>query len=172
MADARDDDAKKGAPDVAVAPKKRVSLPVVGDGAGGKTLLQQAQLGDDLATERSDTAWIGLGVLAIFVVLIPLAMLAMAALKWIYGASPLDGAGAVGALVVISILTVAISSTLGAFIVGRFGPRIGGAHGAILGALAGALMWGISRAWLGVVILVVTVPAAALGARLGRRARR
>lgn len=149
--------------------KKRVSLPVVGEGAK-KTLLDQAELGDDAggAEGRGPWSWVLLGAMAIFVVLVPLAMVTMAVLRRV---APQDDAVAIGPLVVASVFAVGIASFAGGWLVGRFGPRMTARFGAAAGALAGVVLWALSKTWIGVVVLAVTTPLAALGAHLGRRQR-
>jgi hypothetical protein len=147
--------------------KKRVSLPVVGDGAK-KTLLEQAELGDDAEGSRGSWSWVLLGAMAIFVVLVPLAMLVMAALRRAFEGreSP-----PVAPLVIASVAAIALSSFAGGWLVGRFGPRMTARLGAATGALSGIVLWGLSKTWIGGIVLVVTTPFAALGAHLGRRQR-
>jgi tRNA-(ms[2]io[6]A)-hydroxylase len=118
----------------------------------------------DLPEERPRGAWIVLGALAVFAVLVPLAMVTLAALR----AMNVVGAGG---LAVASLACVAASSAVGGYLVGRFGAKAGPREGALAGALAGVVMWALSRTPLGALILPVTVGAAWLGARRGRRAR-
>jgi hypothetical protein len=149
-------------------PKKRVSLPVVGEGSK-KTLLDQAELGDDEAGTRGVWSWVFLGVMAVFVVLVPLAMLAMAVLKRAYATSD---SPPVAPLVVVSIAAIGSSCFLGGWLVGRFGPRMTARLGAATGVLTGLVLWALTRTLLGGVIVVVTAPFTALGAHVGRRGRR
>ncbi|MEO7091870.1 MAG: hypothetical protein ABI175_01385 [Polyangiales bacterium] len=150
-------------------PKKRVSLPVVGDGARERTLLERAELGDDGDGTRGPWAWVLLGVMAVFVVLVPLGMVMMAVLRRVY--ADLD-APPIASLVAASIAAIALSSVAGGWLVGRFGPRMTPMLGAATGTLTGVVLWGLSRMWVGVVVLLLTAPFAALGARVGRKQRR
>jgi hypothetical protein len=146
-------------------PKKRVSLPVVGQ---PKRAIDDVDLGEQGPAAKSAGGWIILGALSTFAFLTPLAMLAMAALRGMLENRAKTGMGAV---VAVSIVAVAISSFGGGYVVGRFGLKCTPRDGALAGALAGIVMWGFSRTPEGLVILAVTVPAAYLGARRGRRAR-
>jgi len=138
-----------------VADGKR-RLPVLGGGGSPDP--------GELPEERSRGAWVILGALAVFAVLVPVAMLAMAMVKAMGAPSPL-------VLVVLSVASVGLSSFAGGYLVGRFGARAGPREGGLAGALAGLVMWGLSRAPLGGVILLVTVTAGVLGARVGVRSR-
>ena len=151
-------------------PKKRVSLPIHPTSEGKKkTLLEEAELGDDGESTRGPWSWVLLGVMAIFVVLVPLGMLMMAVLRRVY--AELD-APPLASLVVASILAIAIASLAGGWLVGRFGPRVTGSFGAATGALAGVVLWALSRLLLGAIVLLLTTPIAAFGAHLGRKQRR
>ena len=152
-------------------PKKRVSLPVVtsqGRDAGKKTLLDQAELGDD-ETTRGPWSWVILGAMAIFVALVPLSMLVMAILRRVYASTE---SPPVAPLVAASVAAIALSCFAGGFLVGRFGPRMTATLGAATGALSGVVLWALSRAALGGLVLLVATPFAALGAHLGRKRRR
>ncbi|MBL8717595.1 MAG: hypothetical protein JNL79_16535 [Myxococcales bacterium] len=131
-------------------------LPVLGGGAPEP---------GELPEERSRGAWIILGALAVFAVLVPLAMLAMAMVKAMGQPGP-------GVLIAVSVVSVSASSFAGGYLVGRFGAKAGPREGGLAGALAGLVMWGLSRTPLGVVILPVTAAAASLGARVGVRSRK
>ena len=108
---------------------RRVSLPVVGAGAP-RTALQQARLGDEQSSERASASWTLLGALAILLVLVPLAMVALAAQRWLGAAGVIAGA----------VLGVAVAALAGGALIGHFGPRIDARHGAIAGALAGGAL--------------------------------
>ncbi len=155
-------------------PRKKVSLPVVGAGAK-KTFLEQAELGDEEAGTRSPAAWVLLGAMATFVVLVPEAMLATWALTAIYrrGAEASAGTNELPFLpfVLVSIASVVLASLAGGALIGRFGPKITVRMGALVGALVGVVLWALSRTVLGVVVLPVTLSMAALGVVLGRRGR-
>lgn len=116
----------------------------------------------ELPEERSPAAWVMLGVLAVFTVLVPLAMIVMAIAK---------GAPSPGFFVVASVLCVGLSAYAGGYLVGRFG-NAGPFGGAVSGALAGLLMWALSRAALGVVIVPLTAAFAHFGARAGKNGRK
>lgn len=148
-------------------PKAKVSLPVLGAGAK-KTFLEQAEIGDEEAGNRSPTAWVFLGAMATFVVLVPLSMLTTWALDALFHhPSDLPFVPFVAA----SITAIAIAQVAGAALVGRFGPKITVRMGALVGAIVGVVLWGLSRTALGVVVLPLTVPMGALGVALGRRGR-
>ena len=152
-------------------PKKRVSLPIhpSDPGAGNQTLLDRAELGDDAEVTRGPWSWVLLGVMAIFVVLVPLAMLVMALLRRVYASSE---APPIAPLVAGSVAAIAIACLSGGFLVGRFGPRMTAPLGAATGALAGVVLWALSRTLLGGIVVVLTTPLSALGAHLGRKQRR
>lgn len=148
-------------------PKKRVSLPVVGQ---PKRAVDQVDLGTEGPAAKSAGGWIILGALSTFAFLTPLAMLAMAALRGVFE-NPAATKSGWGALVAVGIGVVAISAFGGGYVVGRFGLKCTPRDGALAGALAGLAMWGFSQLPTGIAILAVTVPAAYFGARRGRRAR-
>jgi hypothetical protein len=161
------------------AKAKRVSLPVVGAGKAS-TFLEQADLGDELAPDdRAPAAWIGLGAMMTFALMVPLAMAAMALLRAIYAGAEGQRVNPVP-LYVLSFAVPAISALGGGFLIGRFGPRVGPKGGALSGLIAGVGMFTIAmvgevRAGHGalaglsaLVIVLVTAPSSWLGARLGR----
>ncbi len=116
----------------------------------------------ELPEERSPVAWMMLGVFAVFVVLVPLAMLAMALSK---------GSTSPAFLVVLSVVCVGVSAFAGGYLVGRFG-NAGPWGGAVSGVLAGLVMWALSRVALGGVIVPLTAAFAHFGARAGRNGRK
>ena len=124
---------------------------------------------EDDGDERSPAAWVALGVMAIFVVVVPLAMLVFAALRAL-PFSPSAGAG-LALTVILSALTPAISSAAGGWLVGRFGPDDRGRVAALAGLGAGLVMWALSRTPMGFVIVLVTTPAAWMVGRIGARGR-
>ncbi len=169
----------KGATGATGATAKKVSLPVVGAGKA-RTLLEQADIGDELAPDdRAPAAWIGLGAMMTFALMVPLAMLAMSLLRSLYAGAEGQRVNPVP-LYVLSFAVPAISAFGGGFMIARFGPRVGPKGGALAGLIAGTGMLTIAmvgevRAGHGllaglsaVVILLVTTPSSWLGARLGR----
>lgn len=152
--------------------KKRVSLPVVGQQGRSTSLtgLDDVDTGEGVPTARAPGAWILLGALATFAFVMPLALIVSAVLGSVYrsGGAPQSPIPiAIGA-----VLSLAIGAFGGGYIVGRFGGRAGTREGALAGALAGAVFWAMSRMLAGIAILVVTWPAAYLGARIGKRSRK
>jgi hypothetical protein len=130
---------------------------------------------DEEGPARPPWQWVGFGVLAIFVVWLPLAFLAgLAAMK-------LGGFGGLGASPGLSVAVLAsglaIAATAGGFLVGRWGPPGVGVREAALAGLAAALVasglsLGAPGALAGAVVTIaVAVPFAALGGRLGLRRR-
>lgn len=156
-------------PDDDEQPKKRVSLKIVGEGEK-QTLLQRAEIGDEAATERSPAAWVILGAIAVFVVLVPLSMLSLGVAQRIYGQDA--EARHPWPLVIVAVVSIVVSCACGGFLVGRFGPRVDARKGAFSGAIAGVVLWALSRTPLGFVLVLVAAPSAALGAFVGRRARK
>lgn len=147
--------------------KKRVSLPVVG---------QPRRAIDDVEdpgapTARAPAAWILLGSMASFAVMMPLVYLVAATLGAIYRA-PAGAPQTVVPTAILSGVTVAVSAFCGGYIVGRFGGKATPREGALSGALTGLVLWALSRLLLGVVLVLLTVPAAYFGARFGRRSRK
>ncbi len=152
--------------------KKRISLPVVGQ---SQRPLDGVDTGEGVPT-RSPAAWVLLGALATFAVLLPLSMVAMALLKAAYASRGDAGAIDAGPIAIVSIVCVGISSAAGGWIVGRFGGKAGAREGALSGLVAGLVMAGLGALgaplYLSLVILVVTIPTAWLGARRGRATRK
>jgi hypothetical protein len=122
--------------------------------------------------------WVVFGALGIFVVLIPLSWLAtLAALRMgDPGRSPL--AAHLVARAAPFVAAMATASLAGGYLVGRWGTRGVGVREAALAGLAaalgaGVLAWGAAGALAGAIVtVVVSVPSAALGGRLGLRRRR
>lgn len=170
---------------MAEEPKKprKVSLPVTGAGKP-MTFLEKAEIGDDAVSgDRPPAAWIGLGAMATFAFMVPLAMGAMSLLKSFYAHAP-GGRPNPVPLYVLSFLVPAVSAAAGGFLVGRFGPKMGAKGGLFSGLIAGIGMFAIAasgevregRGWLSalsaLVIVIVTTPAGWLGGRLGKMGRK
>ena len=128
--------------------------------------------GDDEAPARPPWQWVGFGVLAIFVVWLPLAILAgLVAVR-------LGGFASAPALAVVELASaLAIAATAGGFLVGRWGAAGVGVREAALAGLAAAIVAaGLSLGSPGalsgaIVTIAVAVPFAALGGWLGLRRR-
>jgi hypothetical protein len=124
--------------------------------------------GDDEATARPPWQWVGFGALAIFVVWLPLAFFAA------YFASRLDAAGAspVGPVAVLAA-GLAVAALAGGFLVGRWGAAGVGVREAALAGLAAAIIASAlafgapGSLWGALATVVVAVPFAALGGKLG-----
>jgi hypothetical protein len=121
---------------------------------------------------RPPWQWVGFGAVAIFVVWTPLAYLAgLAAMRF----DLLERAPVARALVFAPSLL--LSAMAGGYLVGRWGTRGVGVREAALAGLAAALVatvlaWGSTGFSLGpLVTVVLAVPAAALGGRLGLKGR-
>jgi hypothetical protein len=143
-----------------VEPKRR--LPV----------LKTASPEEEEAASRPPWQWIGFGAVGIFAVWLPLAYVAGLAAARI----GLEGAARSVSLAVLAA-SLALASTAGGFLVGRWGAHGVGVREAALAGLAAALIagglaLGAPGAIVGVfVCVVVAVPFAALGGRLGLRRR-
>ncbi len=159
---------------MAEPPRKRVSLPVVGQPKRAPlTALEDVDLGSDLPQKRSPAAWAILGALSTFAVFIPMMLLLTPVVGFITRSGGSMAAGAA-----LTAVAICASGYAGGYVVGRFGttPRDSG----IGGAMAGLVLWGLaiagglrgSYAWLGVVLPVLTVPFAWLGGRRGLKDRR
>ena len=131
--------------------KKRVSLPVVRDAP-------------DEEEERPASSWVLLGAVAIVLILVPM-MGAAATIAEKFQARTVS-------TVVAAIVCLTIASLAGGWLAGRFGRGVAPKHGAAAGTIAGLVLWAMSRTAFGFVLLAITTPIAALGARMGRRARR
>lgn len=112
----------------------------------------------------------GFGALAIFVVWLPLSWGATLVVTRLPGVGPQTGALVFAASLVLAALA-------GGYLVGRWGPAGVGVREAGLAGLAAALVatvlaWGAAGVSLGALVtLVVAVPPAALGGRLGMKKR-
>jgi hypothetical protein len=138
-------------------------LPVIGSSGDGV----------DDAPSRAPWQWVAFGALAIFVTWLPLAFLAT------WGAARLHGSGASpAASVVILAVGLALAALAGGFLVGRWGSADVGVREAALSglataAVASALAFGApGAAWGTVMTVLLAVPFAALGGRIGLRRRR
>jgi hypothetical protein len=126
---------------------------------------------------RRPWQWVGFGALAIFTTWIPLAALAGAAATRL---APADGqASGPAALVTVAVYAaaLAVGAGLGGFLVGRWGSaQVGAREAALAGLGAAAVAAGISWVSFGpspgsLLVAVLAAPVAALGGRLGTRAR-
>jgi hypothetical protein len=149
--------------------KKRVSLPVVGN--SGRSQLGSVDTGEGVPTARAPGAWIILGALATFALMLPLLYVITALLGAVYRA-PIGAPQTLLPAAIGGVLSVGAGAYAGGYIVGRFGGRAGTREGALAGILAGVVMWAMSRMLLGVVIVFVTWISAYLGARIGKRSRK
>lgn len=124
------------------------------------------------AEPRPPWQWVGFGALAIFVVWVPLAYLTgiVAARFESLAASRLATLG-------VAASGLAVAALAGGFLVGRWGGKDVGVREAALAGFAAALIatalsLGAPGAWAGAVVtVVVAVPSAALGGRVGLRRR-
>jgi len=128
--------------------------------------------GEDGATARPPWQWVGFGALAIFVVWLPLAFLA----AWIASRLNASGGAPVGAVVVLAA-GLALAALAGGYLVGRWGTSGVGVREAALAGLASAIIASAlafgapGSLWGALATVVVAVPFAALGGRLGLRRR-
>jgi hypothetical protein len=128
----------------------------------------------DEAESRRPWQWVGFGVLAIFTTWIPLAALAGAAVARL----PLDAGGAAGVtLVALYAAALALGAGLGGFLMGRWGAAGVGVREAALAGL-GAAVVAAAVTWISygpsagvLLVAAVALPTAALGGRIGLRAR-
>ena len=149
--------------------KRRVSLPVVGQ--SGRSTLGSIDTGEGVPTAKAPGAWIILGALATFALLMPLAYVVIAIIGAAYRA-PVGAPQTALPAAIGTVLAVGAAAFSGGYIVGRFGGRAGPREGGLSGVLAGAVLWAMSRMLLGVAIVFVTWPAAYIGARIGKRSRK
>jgi hypothetical protein len=136
--------------------------------------------GDDAEeTPRAPWQWVAFGALAIVVVWVPLAWLSvLAAARLGAGAPGASPAAAVAQGTLVLATGLALASFAGGYLVGRWGHAGAGVREAALAGLVAALAatllaWttgGVSPGALATV--VIAVPAAALGGRIGRRRSR
>ena len=128
--------------------------------------------GEDEATPRPPWQWVGFGALGIFVVWLPLAFGA----AWVASSLNASGSSPVAAVVVLAA-GLAVAALAGGFLVGRWGgPGVGVREAALAGLaaaiIASALAFGAPGAvWGAVTTVLVAVPFAALGGKLGLRRR-
>ncbi len=128
--------------------------------------------GGDEATARPPWQWVGFGALAIFVVWLPLAFLA----AWIASRMDSSGASPVAAVVVLAA-GLALAALAGGFLVGRWGASGVGVREAALAGLASAIIASAlafgapGSLWGALATVVVAVPFAAVGGKLGLRRR-
>jgi len=121
---------------------------------------------------RPPWQWVGFGALGIFVVWLPLAWLATVLVTRLGG---LEDAPVERALFFAGSL--ALASLAGGYLVGRWGTQGVGLREAALAGLAAAIIatalaWGAVGFSVGALVtVVVAVPPAALGGRLGMRKR-
>jgi multisubunit Na+/H+ antiporter MnhB subunit len=120
---------------------------------------------------RPPWQWVGFGTVAIFAVWLPLSWLATAVAARL-GTTP----GGQLAGVVLLAVSLGLSALAGGYLVGRWGAAGVGVREAALAGLSTALI-AVALAWRGGVLLealfsvVIAVPPAALGGRLGLRRR-
>jgi MFS family permease len=175
------------------APKRR--LPILSSsGGGGGPSGSGSGAGPDEEQDRPAWHWSGIGVVAIFLAWLPLAMLA-GFLIVLLAAGEVDdpqrsgGAGASIFLVILMVglplLTFAIASFAGGFMVGRFGGRAGKKEATVAGFTAAAVAWAMAAAqpftdpgpgalvWSIILVLLAAVgmSAAYVGGRSGLRRR-
>jgi hypothetical protein len=134
----------------------------------------------DEAESRRPWQWVGFGALAIFTVWIPLAALAGALAAHLPVHDDAGGPSRVAAgIAVVGVYAVALGlgAGLGGFLVGRWGAAGVGAREAALAGL-GAAVVAVSVTWLSfgpssgaLLVAAVAAPMAALGGRVGLRAR-
>jgi hypothetical protein len=133
----------------------------------------------DEAEPRRPWQWVGFGTLAIFTTWVPLAALAGAAASRLGGADAEGQERATVGLIMVSLYAAALAlgAALGGFLVGRWGPAgVGVREAALAGlgaaAVAGVVTWASSGPSAGALLLaLVALPTAALGGRVGERAR-
>jgi hypothetical protein len=142
-------------------PKRR--LPVLKD-AGG----------DEGDAPRAPWQWVGFGALAIIAVWIPLSWLTLlVAIRLGEPARP----AAIAARLLVLAGGLAVAALAGGYLLGRWGTagvgtREAALAGLVVAVVATALAWGTGGAPLGsLATVVIAVPPAALGARLGLRRR-
>jgi hypothetical protein len=117
---------------------------------------------------RPPWQWVGFGALAIFVVWLPLAWVATAATVRLGGLEQAPVARAA-----LFATGLALAALAGGYLVGRWGASGVGVREAALAGLSAALVatvlaWGSAGISVGALVtIVVAVPPAALGGRLG-----
>jgi hypothetical protein len=128
--------------------------------------------GSHAAPPRARWEWIAFGAGMIFMAWLPLAVAVRAiAVRW----SPEGGASELLALVVLPLLSTGFAFALGGFVLGRFGQR---GWGDAASSATLAIVGTIGLTWLrfgfageGLFAVLLAVPAAVLGASLGKRGR-
>jgi hypothetical protein len=127
---------------------------------------------EEEAAARPPWQWVGFGAVGIFAVWLPLAYLAGLAAARIGGAG-----GAPGLEVAVLAASLAVASFAGGFLVGRWGAGGVGVREAALAGFSAALIaaglsLGAPGALVGALVCVlVAVPFAAMGGRIGLRGR-
>lgn len=132
---------------------------------------------EDDDQERPRWQWIAFGAIAIFVVWLPLSALTdNAAARWVSRDGALSARTA-AAFSAAATLALAAAACAGGFTIGKWGPgRIGAREGALAGLAAAAVAiagswWTFGFVPASLLVAAIAVPFAALGGRLGRRAR-
>jgi hypothetical protein len=153
-------------------------------------VLNRPDEGDD-APVRRPWQWVAFGALAIVATWVPLTALAGAlaariaarAVESAAAATPGEGPGGAGAagfgLAVVFVYgaALALGALAGGYLVGRWGPRgVGVRESALAGLAAAAVAGGITWVSFGpsggiVLVAAMALPFAALGGRVGLRAR-
>jgi tRNA-(ms[2]io[6]A)-hydroxylase len=129
--------------------------------------------GEDDAPTRPPWQWVGFGTLAIFAAWLPLAFAA----AWLASRLDADGSSHVTSVVILGA-GLGLAALAGGFLVGRWGaPGVGVREAALAGLatalIASALAFGAPGAvWGALTTVLVAVPFAALGGRLGVVRRR
>ena len=141
-------------------------------------LVQSAE--DDGDPKRSAWQWVGFGTLVIFVLWLPLSALGLPIALRLAGESRPGEAPASGATALLgaSSLGLALAAFGGGFTIGRWGgERIGTREAALAGLVAAVVA--IAASWLSYgialgasLVVVIAVPLAGLGGRLGIARRR
>lgn len=135
-------------------------------------VLKSPPAGEEDEPPRPPWQWVGFGALGIFVVWLPLAWLAtLGALRMGEGdVSPVARAAPFA-------ISLVLAATAGGYLVGRWGAAGVGVREAALAGLSAALVatvlsWGAAGISVGALVTVVlAVPPAALGGRLGMKRR-
>ncbi len=140
-------------------------------------VLNSPSAGGDEAQPRRPWQWVGFGALAIFTAWIPLAALAGAAAARLPSDEAHARFGVALLAVAIYAAALALGAALGGFLVGRWGSAgVGVREAALAGlgaaAVAGAVTWASFGPSAGALLVAaVALPMAALGGRVGLRAR-
>jgi len=140
-------------------------------------VLNSPSAGGDEAQPRRPWQWVGFGTLAIFTAWIPLAALAGAAAARLPGDEAHARIGVALLALALYGSALALGAALGGFLVGRWGSAGVGVREAALAGLgaavvAGAVTWASFGPSAGALLVAaVALPMAALGGRVGLRAR-